>query len=256
MNRTTSLLLTFSGLSAVSLSAQITVPSTSTTFTGSTSTQIVNAANWDNGAPIASVIGLVNIDGSINDTPTGYSVVQTAGVVSYGFNRTWNNVTWYQQGGTFGSGIANINNDTGFDYFALGGSMSVNVMKLTGGSTLHIENGNVAIPGNTQVNDGSIILGIGSGSFTTGDLRNLTAGSSVINFLSGSAASLTAPDIDFSTLWSDGILQFDGANAGTFADHFVVSGDTLTVVPEPSAIAAFIGLAALGLALWQRRRNA
>jgi hypothetical protein len=256
MTPKSSLILLAAGFAAASLSAQIVVPSTTTTFTAG-SAQIVNAGNWDNGEPTGGVVGLVNLNGAINSNPDNYSVVQGNVTVDYAFNRNWNNVTWYQQGGTFGSGIANINNGTGFNYYALGGTMSVGVLKLTGGSTLHIENGAVSIPGNTQVNDGTIVLGLGSGSFSTADLRNLTAGSSVINFLSGSSGSLTAPGIDFATLWSDGILKFNGANTGAFGDHFSVSGSTLSLgaVPEPSTIAMAFGLAALGFVLVRRRKS-
>lgn len=231
------------GMASPLLSAPVVVPGTTTTFTAADSPQIVNSLNWDTGEPVGGVIGLIAIDGAINSNPDNYSVVQTAGDVTYAFNRIWNNVLWYQTGGTFGSGIANINNGTGFSYYALAGTMSVGVLKLTGGSLLHIEDGVVTIPTNTQVNDGTIIFGEGSGSFTTTDLRNLTAGVSVINFLPGSECSLTC-DEDYPVLWDQGILKYNGANTGTFADHFTVTGSTLTLaggtpptVPTPTVVA-------------------
>jgi len=70
----------------------------------------------------------------------------------------------------------------------------------------------------------------------------------------GSANNATT----WETLWNDGILQFNGGNAGNFSDHFSTSGAsntkayTLTTVPEPSS-AALIGLG--GIALILRRRK-
>lgn len=245
MNANKSLSLIAVALAAASVLAQVTPPATTTTFTAATNPQIVNAANWDNGAPVTPVIGLIDINGAINANPDNYSVVQTAGTVTYVNNRVWNNVTWYQTGGIFGSGVANINNGTGFLYYALAGEMSVGVMKLTGGSQLYIENAVVSNTINTQMNDGTILFGAGSGSFTTPDLRNLVSGSSVINFLPGTLGSFTATNItDFEALWNNGILKYNGANSGAFADHFEVTGSTLTLagatppaVPSPTAIA-------------------
>lgn len=62
-------------------------------------------------------------------------------------------------------------------------------------------------------------------------------------------------------LWDDGELTFIDAGGnefthgdGTFSDYFIVSGgNTLTAIPEPSAAAAVLGVAVLGLFLHRRR---
>ncbi len=64
--------------------------------------------------------------------------------------------------------------------------------------------------------------------------------------------------VTWETLWTEGILQFNGGNTGAFADHFTTTGTagtagyTLTSVPEPSST-ALLGLG--GLALILRRRK-
>lgn len=75
-------------LVAASLSAQVTLPTTITTFTAATSPQVVNADNWDNGAPTGGAVGLININGSINASPTDYTVVQTGGDLAFGSSAT------------------------------------------------------------------------------------------------------------------------------------------------------------------------
>ncbi|WP_269538674.1 PEP-CTERM sorting domain-containing protein [Cerasicoccus fimbriatus] len=59
---------------------------------------------------------------------------------------------------------------------------------------------------------------------------------------------------EWETKWTDGELTVDGANLGSFSDYFTVSGDTLTMVPEPSTYALLGGLMAIGLALLRRRK--
>lgn len=250
-------------LAAASATAAIVVPATNTTFNPGSNTQIGLASNWpDSILPTtgSGVVGLINVDGSIgSENVPNLTLVQSAGTVSTSSNRTVaGTVHWYLTGGDISFGTASLNNAAGnvFNIYALNAAsdFTAGVIKLTGGSLLHIESGHFNISGNTQVNDGSIVFGAGSGSFTTPDLRNLTAGSSVINFLPGSLATMTATNItDYSTLWSIGILKYDGANLGTFADHFRVTGSTLSLVPEPSTYALLLGFTALGLILVRRR---
>ncbi len=60
------------------------------------------------------------------------------------------------------------------------------------------------------------------------------------------------------SLWTAGVLQWNGSNAGSFSDHFSTTGASnntgyqLTAVPEPSST-ALLGLG--GLALILRRRK-
>ena len=80
-----------------------------------------------------------------------------------------------------------------------------------------------------------------------------------INFESDADACWTSNDLvaeDFETLWNQGILRHHGLKAGdegagTFSDNFTVSGNTITVIPEPGTIGL---LATFGIALLFIRR--
>ena len=75
-----------------------------------------------------------------------------------------------------------------------------------------------------------------------------------IDFVSGSTGVLELGNGDqtlYEALWTTGNLRLDGANAGTFADSFTVSGTQLSLIPEPS-IALLGGLGLLSLLLRRR----
>jgi len=57
---------------------------------------------------------------------------------------------------------------------------------------------------------------------------------------------------DYEAFYTDGDLTIGGDNSAAFADVFQVSGNTLSLVPEPSST-ALLGLG--GLALILRRRK-
>ena len=100
-------------------------------------------------------------------------------------------------------------------------------------------------------------FGLGTGSVTTGTLESTNMS---MDWLSGSVFSLTASAItgaasSYSGLSDAGILTIDGAQIGNFTDNFAVSGDTLSLVPEPSNYPLLFGGLALGLAMIRRRRG-
>lgn len=112
--------------------------------------------------------------------------------------------------------------------------------------------------------NGSGIFNILGGTATIGDStilfdRNNTdtangTGTSYFNFSIGSTGSLTVTGATAATYegwFTNGDLRHGGVNTGNFADHFAVTGSTLTAVPEPSA--ALLGLLG-GLALRRQRR--
>lgn len=84
------------------------------------------------------------------------------------------------------------------------------------------------------------------------------AGSTVSGRVGRRNTSGQANNVSWEALWDEGILQYNGGNLGTFADHFETSGTPgnqnyiLTSVPEPSS-SALLGLG--GLALVLRRRK-
>ncbi|NWK55009.1 PEP-CTERM sorting domain-containing protein [Verrucomicrobiaceae bacterium N1E253] len=102
-------------------------------------------------------------------------------------------------------------------------------------------------------NDATGLFNISAGTAEFGNLQ-FGSGTGTIDFTAGSTGSLTVTgytQTDYETLWTDGNLTYGGAQSGTFADNFSVSGSTLTAVPEPSS-AALLGLG--GIALVLRRR--
>jgi len=115
----------------------------------------------------------------------------------------------------------------------------------------------------TEANDTNIIVTISAdGTLETTLFGKLAAPQQpdrYINFESDADACWISHDLvaeDFETLWNQGILRHHGLKAGdegagTFSDNFTVSGNTITVIPEPGTIGL---LATFGIALLFIRR--
>jgi hypothetical protein len=93
----------------------------------------------------------------------------------------------------------------------------------------------------TTADDTNIVVTISdSGELVTHVFDNVAIAAQAdryIDFASDADASWTwtgKASTDFEALWADGSLRHNGGNSGAFADNFTVSGDTLTVIPEPA----------------------
>ncbi len=161
---------------------------------------------------------------------TSTLTVETGG--SLDFSGASGNGTRFFVGNSNGNGILNLN----------GGS-------LIGATLTEFSIGREGATGTFNIN---------AGTATVGHLEVDSDGTSTVNFGENSTGELTVTGwstSNFEALWNDGKLTYNGAQTGSFSDHFQVSGvtgSTLSVVPEPSST-ALLGLG--GLALILRRRK-
>lgn len=105
----------------------------------------------------------------------------------------------------------------------------------------------------------SVNLLAGSGTVDIGG--DLEADGMTIDWTSGSGYTITATALldngvstTWDALWTAGQLTVDGGQTGTFNDNFIVAGNTLSLVPEPSTYVLIAGSLVLGVAMWRRRR--
>lgn len=258
--------LFFTSLFTTALLASSLLQGSITTFTGTPNTNITNEPSWDNGLPLIAdgKVGTININGNFSGVIAGWAVNHTGGTLTSSSNRTLGAVDadtsgtiWNLNGGSLDFGTANINRGTvGSNYAYVlnvnSGSIVAGSLQNTAGTTVNLNGGTITLSATWSMANG--IFNMTSGSVSAAALA--TNGDSRINFFTGSTATLTVTGLglsDYETLWTQTRLRFDGGNAGSFADHFVVNGSTLTVVPEPSTYAALLGLLALGFVAWRRR---
>lgn len=134
-------------------------------------------------------------------------------------------------------------------------------LTLSNGSSLSTSNLNY-YPNHANNDIGQIsFTGSGASSLTADDWVTAKAAYFNFDFASTSAnSSITVLSNFFSqaeweTQWTNGKLTVDGANVGNFSDHFTVSGDTLTYVPEPGTYALGLSVLMLLYAGVRRRRR-
>lgn len=262
-----------------------------TTFTAAVDTDILNAANWDNGLPGVGNDGFINID-------AGYSGLSQTGNITNGGTVTVGNgatLTCNLDLAINSSTAVLVINDATLnatdDIFVQAGTLILNAgsvssavddWQVNAAAGHAIINGGMHTAGDlfgTQSSTGGNLLEIFGGSInaarfdfslnstTTIAGNSVLSGGSVIdaagvinfnNAWSGSWTVTTFTGSDWETLVTNGSngFQLNGVavDSTIFANNFSVSGDgtTLTLVPEPSS-SALLGIA--GLVLITRRRR-
>jgi len=224
---------------------------TSTSFQGS---QFVNTQWTVDGGTLGTTQNQTWTSGSLLTLNAGGTID-----VNSGRDMIINNSTFIMNGGTanVGDGFSVVNNATftmnggmfnvggGFATgFAPSGTLNLNAGTITAGGDLGGKLGNLT------VNFGA--LGAGSLSVTgvAADVNSI-----VYDWAAGSLMALTIAGADqtfYENLFTAGDLLFEGSNAGAFSDNFVVSGETLSLVPEPASVTT--GLMGLVFLIGRRHR--
>jgi len=147
---------------------------------------------------------------------------------------------------TMNGGIMTISDEI----FSQGFSPAASGIVFNGGTTtatrLHIDNSSVITFGGST-----------AGSLQLTDTFQASGSNATLNFLAGSQMQLTVNGADqsfYEGLFTGGNLLYEGSGGGAFSDNFQVSGETLTLIPEPSTF-AMIAVAGLATMLTRLRRR-
>jgi hypothetical protein len=209
-----------------------------------------------NGSVIVNSGSLTNLGGSINFNRSSLTV--NGGSVSFGSG------SQLQLNGTQNSQTAHGT------FLITGGSVTggtFNAISATAAKLFRIEGGSVTLGSGVNLSGGNLAhrlyfaAGGTGGNVTINGVANqfVFGTNGAIDWQTGSIGALSVNGYTLSTyqgLFSSGQLLFNGSNAGNFADIFSVTGNTLSLIPEPSAFAAYGGLAALVAVGMRRRRRA
>lgn len=272
----TSTLLTAAAATTIGLSVS------ASTFNGG---NILDAGNWSAGFPNGATVGTIDVNGTFNIgnnvgtwSATGSVVIDSGAVISA--SGDWGHANLTQS--TVNSGTINASDDifsnssvmtfnagssgNANDDFEANGSSTININGGThtagdyfgaqNNSTVNLTGGNitagrfrVAATGGNWTLGGSTVL-TGDGDAT--DLQGVVA---VSSGWSGSWTITGLSGTDWQTEVTGGDYTLDGnvVDGTIFANNFVVSnsGQTLSVIPEPSSLA----LLGLGGLLMMRRRH-
>lgn len=185
-------------------------------------------------------LGNANLTDNTRDTVVsgaGASVTVNGGTMSIGRDLT------VSAGGTF---TVNGGTVTGIDQlYTQSFSSSANGFFFNGGSTtadnFQLDKAGTATFGGSTAGSLNLLVGLGNGV--------------TLDWLAGSQMQLNVAGADlafYEGLYTGGDLLYEGSNAATFGDNFQVSGETLSLVPEPGSL-ALMGLS--GLYILRRRRS-
>ncbi|MCD8483737.1 MAG: PEP-CTERM sorting domain-containing protein [Verrucomicrobia bacterium] len=239
---------------------------------GANGDRLSRAANWSNGLPLISEgkEGIISVESwgptttsaRLNDIVSGQRITQLSGRVYADSNRNFTGGTvWNLRGGEMDWGNFTLNTaaNDGYTLNMSGGTFNAARINVYEQSVLNLSGGVMTVDravwqgGVINFLEGNAIVsvtGVAADQFQTSP-------STIINFSPLAMGSLTIASLNeagFISLWDANRLRFDGGNVGAFADHFVVTGSTLSVIPEPSTYAMLFGLAVLGVVLVRRRR--
>lgn len=243
---------------------------------GGNGDRLNRAANWDNGLPLiadekegtvsTATWAAATTAALVNDTVNGWNLTQIDGRVYADANRNFGGGTiWNLQGGEldFQTFTLNTASLSGYTLNMSGGTFTAGRMNAYDETVLNLSGGSMTVTravwqgGQINFLAGNAVVNVTGGTVGT-DFQTNT--NTVIDFSPLATGTLTITTIDgltgFESLWTQNRLRFNGANSGSFSDHFQVSGNTLAVVPEPSTYAALLGALALGLVAWRRRKLA
>ena len=226
-----------------------------TTFLGTDGSDFDSASAWDNNLVSSSNPGIVNTSANSLNRATanfggGWTINHTAGDLDFSVGG-WN-VNGGSVGGTYNLSGGSIsvtgsgNNDRGnflvnnIDFNISGGAVSSEL-------TFRI------------TNNGSLNFLAGSGSVTSAAWKQNQTGT--MNFVSGWTGFIniaTEDEAKWRTMLATTLAgsTFDGVDIteANFDDNFVVTGSTLTLVPEPGTYTLIGGMLALGYVMVRRRR--
>lgn len=204
---------------------------------------------------------------------------------SISLGHDWDNSTVLINGGTLSfatltvrgsnfslsSGSLSTNNDlqsqSGTIFNFSGGTISIGRDAMLGFQPTTTYNFSGTADFNVTRNFGDIDVGVrtinllaGTGTIDIGGF--LEVDGMTIDWTSGSGYSLTTASLldngastTWESLWGAGQLRVDGGNVGAFADNFVLNGNTLSLVPEPSTAALLAGGMAAFLFFRRRLRS-
>jgi hypothetical protein len=208
-------------------------------FAGTLDTTLtVAGADWFQTAPSGTLD--INAGGNLVFTDAFYQTIigqngtgtftvnlNTGGIMDFSGASGNGRGFWLGNNQTTQTGILNINGGTfdgsGINEFILGRASATGIININAGT-----------------------MSVGT-TFVFGTLRLGVNGTGYLNFGAGSTGALTVTGANqtyYEGLWTAGNLKFNGANTGAFADHFSVTGATLTLAgdsePSPLALSGFI----------------